>query len=121
MYKLLVAAGLVLLLTGVASAQYATPMPAAVYSPTTVYGAPLPYVSPYTAYYAPVVIGRSRMVYFPAPAVAAAPAVIIAPAVAPAPVVVAQPAVVAGPPAVIRSKVYYPGHPIRNTVRAVVP
>ncbi len=65
--------------------------------------------APAYAYAAPVVVPGPRVVYSPVYAPVYAPAVVAAP-------------VVVGPPAVVvRSKVYIPGRPIRNIVRAVVP
>jgi hypothetical protein len=58
--------------------------------------------------------------YPPAPVVVAAPRVVYAPVV-PAPVVVGSPVWVRPPAVVVRSKVYIPGRPVRNVVRAVVP
>lgn len=115
MNKILLALAVLLVVGGTASAQYYVPQTVTTFYPAPVYEAPVPYAVsapvPYAAYYAPVVVARPRVAYLPvAPAVVAAPPV----AVAPAPVVV-------GPPAVIRSKVYYPGYPIRNTVRFLVP
>jgi hypothetical protein len=63
--------------------------------------------APVYAYAAPTVVATPQVVYSPvyAPAVVAAPV----------PVLVGPPAVV------VRSKVYIPGRPVRNVVRAVVP
>jgi hypothetical protein len=69
-----------------------------------VYAGPAPYVS-----YMPVAT--------PAPYVAYAPVQTYAysvPVVAPAPILV-------GRPAVVRTKVFYPGQPVRNVVKVVVP
>jgi len=63
-------------------------------------------LGPVYAYPAPVVVAR--------PVIAPAPVVVETPGVAPVPVW-------AGPPVVIRSKVYIPGRPVRNVLRAVVP
>ncbi|MEN6407668.1 MAG: hypothetical protein ABFC77_14505 [Thermoguttaceae bacterium] len=63
---------------------------------------PYPVVEPVYAYPAPVVMAQPRVAY--------------SPILAPAPVMVARPVVV-GP----TGKVYIPGRPIRNAVRAVVP
>jgi hypothetical protein len=111
MNKMLLALAIVLVVGGTASAQYYVPEVVSAYYPP-VYAAPAPYLAPapvaYSAFYAPpVVVARPRVTYLP---VVAAPPV----AVAPAPVVY-------GPPAVFRTKVYYPGQPIRNTVRYVLP
>jgi hypothetical protein len=67
----------------------------AYYPAPTVYAYPAPYVS-----YMPVV--------------APAPYVSYMPVVAPAPVVVR-------PAAVVRARVFYPGQPVRNVLKAVVP
>ena len=56
---------------------------------------------------APVLVARPRVVYSP---------VVVAPVMAPAPVWVGRPVVV-GP----AGKVYLPGRPVRNTLRAVLP
>ena len=121
MNKILLALAVLLLVGGTASAQYYVPDVVTAYYPAPVLTAPAPYVAqyvapapvPYAAYYAPtVVVASPRVAYLPvAPAVVAAPPVVAVPA----PVVVGRPAVV------VRSKVYYPGHPIYNTVRWVVP
>jgi hypothetical protein len=52
---------------------------------------------------------------YPAPMVAPVPYAVYSPVVVPAPVWVAPPGVV------VRGKVYLPGRPVRNTVRAVLP
>jgi hypothetical protein len=57
---------------------------------------------------------------YPAPVVVAAPQVVYAP-VAPGPVVTAAPVWIGPPGVVVRSKVYIPGRPLRNVVRAVLP
>lgn len=122
----LASAVLVALLTAsTASAQYVVPY-------NTYYA---PAVAP--AYYAaPVVVGPRRAYYAPAPVYAApvAPAAYYAPAApayssyyAPAPVVAApvyaQPVVVAryGRSIYGTRQVYYPGHPVGNTWRAITP
>ena len=73
------------------------------------------YVGPRVAYYpgapvyaypAPVVVPGPQVVYSP---------VLTGPVVAPAPVWVGPPGVV------VRGKVYIPGRPVRNAVRAVLP
>jgi hypothetical protein len=63
------------------------------------------------SYYAP-----APAYAYPAPYVAYSP-VYAGPVMAPAPVIVGRPVVVIGP----AGKVYIPGRPIRNTVRAVLP
>jgi hypothetical protein len=120
MNRWLLALAVVLAIAGTASAQYVVPEVVTSYYPP-VY-APAPYAAPapvaYSAYYAPsayysyspVVVARPRVAYMPvAPTVVAAP-----------PVYAAQPVVVSAP-VVVRSKVYYPGQPVRNTVRYLVP
>jgi hypothetical protein len=63
--------------------------------------------APVYAYPAPVVVPGPRVVYSP---------IVPGPVVAPAPVWAARPVVV-GP----AGKVYIPGRPVRNAVRAVLP
>ncbi|MBN2580051.1 MAG: hypothetical protein JXB10_13765 [Pirellulales bacterium] len=90
----------------VATAYYSAPVAAPVY---TAYYAPAPV---YTSCYAPAPVYTSY--YAPAPVYTAY--------YAPAPVYTSYyaPAVV-GVPAVVRTKVYYPGQPVRNVVRAILP
>jgi len=52
---------------------------------------------------------------YPAPVVVPGPQVVYSPVVVPAPVVVAPRPVVVGP----SGKVYVPGRPVRNTLRAI--
>jgi hypothetical protein len=126
MNKILLALGVLLLVAGAASAQWYAPEVVTTYYPAPVYAAPVPYAMPapaaYSTYYAPpmaystyyaqpVVVARPRVAYYPVVPAAVAPPVAVAPA---APFVV-------GRPAVVRSKVYYPGQPVRNTVRYVLP
>jgi hypothetical protein len=112
MNKMLLALAVLLLVGGTASAQYYVPQTVTAYYPAPVLTAPVPYAVPapvpYAAYYAPVVVARPRVAYMPVGPAVVAPPVAVAP-------------VYAGPPAVIRSKVYYPGYPIRNTVRFLLP
>jgi len=77
-------------------------------APVTTYYAP---VAPVTTYYAPapVVTYRAPVATYHAPVVTYR-----------APVVYSAP-VVAAPYAVVRPKVYIPGQPIRNFVRAITP
>jgi hypothetical protein len=80
-----------------------------VYAASEPYVAPAPYIAPapvvYSTYYAPsVVVASPRVAYMPISPVVAAPA-----------------PVVYGRPAIVRTKVYYPYQPIRNTVRYVLP
>ncbi|MFZ5830932.1 MAG: hypothetical protein ACOY3P_12635 [Planctomycetota bacterium] len=63
----------------------------------------------YAPVVAPVPVVVARPVYQP---IYAAP--VVAPVAVPAPVVVAR-------PVVVRQTVYYPGQPVRNVVRAVLP
>jgi hypothetical protein len=114
MNKILLALAVVLLVSGTASAQWVVPEVVTTYYAPAPVIAPAPYVAPapvvYSTYYAPpVVVARPRVAYMPVAPVVAAPVY-----AAPAPVVY-------GAPAVVRSKVYYPGRPIRNTVRYVLP
>jgi hypothetical protein len=117
MKKILIALGIVLLAStasyadwyypGVVTAYYPGYGVSAFEAPAYVAPAPVAY-SAYYAPYAPVVVARPRVAYMPV----AQPVVVAQPMVAP---------VLVGPPAVIRSKVYYPGYPVRNTIRAVLP
>lgn len=104
---LLIAVCAAVALSGVSAfGQYvvAGPVPVAVYRP-------VPVAIPITTVYQPVVPAY-------APVVAYRPMVVPAPV----PVVYGAPAVVyAGRPAVVRSKVYLPGQPVRNILRAVTP
>ena len=116
MNKILFALGIVLLAGATSYADWYAPEVVTTYYPAPVYAAPVPYLAPapvvYSTYYAPpVFVARPRVAYMPVgPAYVAAPPMVVAPA----PVVVRR-------PAVIRAKVYYPGHPIYNTVRYVLP
>lgn len=83
------------------------------YSPVTTY------YSPVTTYYAPSPVYASpapRVVYRPAPVVVYRPAPVY---VSPAPVVSYRYPVYY--PGVVRTKVYYPGQPIRNYFKAITP
>jgi hypothetical protein len=96
-------------------------------APTTVVGPTVVGPTPVTSYYAPapVVVARPTVTYY-APA-----AVPVTTYYAPAPVPVTTyyaptttyyaPAVVAAPVGVVRSKVYYPGMPVRNFFKAITP
>ena len=119
--KTLVAAIAVLLLLGSTTygGWYVAPRAVYAYYPAApVYAYPAPVVvrAPYVAY-APVV---QPPIVVPAPVLAPAPYVTYAPVVAPR-IVVAAPAWVGPPAVVVRSKVYIPGRPVRNVVRAVLP
>jgi hypothetical protein len=113
MKSILAAVAVVLLLGSTAYGQWYVG-PRAVYYPAAVYAYPAPvyaYPAPVYAYPAPYYSYRVPVAY---PYVAYSP-VVAAPAVVPA-------AVWYGPPGVVvRSKVYIPGRPVRNVVRAVVP
>ena len=66
-----------------------------------------------------------RVVYgypyaYPAPMVVAPPYVVYSPLV-PAPVLAPAPVWVAPPGVIVRPKVYVPGRPVRNAIRAAVP
>lgn len=115
-------AGTVALGTGAASAQQVI-----VYDPV----APAAYVAPATVTYSPVIAAPSVTAY--APVVTVAPTVVYSPPVysspvyaAPtvttySPVVTAYSPVVAARPVIIRPKVYVPGQPVRNFLRAITP
>jgi hypothetical protein len=102
---------------------YYAPAPTTAYyapapTPVTTYYAPAPVVSapvPVTTYYAPapVVVGRPVVSYY-APA-----AVPVTTYYAPAPVTTYYAPAVVAPVGVVRSKVYYPGEPVRNFFKAV--
>ena len=109
MKTILAAVVVVLLLGSTAYGQWYYGPRAVYYPATPVYA----YPAPAYAYPAPVYTYRVPMVA-PSPYVAYAP-VISAPLVAPAPVWYGLPGVV------VRSKVYIPGRPVRNVVRAVWP
>lgn len=82
-----------------------TVLPATAYTttPVTTYMAPVAAPLPVTSFYAPTVAPVTPVTAYYAPTV---------PALAP---------VYVGRPAVVRSTVYYPGQPIRNTFRALGP
>jgi hypothetical protein len=118
MKTLLIALGIVLLFGSTSFAgwyvmptvvqAYYPGIPAYAY-PTPIVPAPVPYGS-----YMPIAAPAPYVSYMP---VAPAPYAYSAygvPAVSPAPVVV-------GPAAVIRARVFYPGQPVRNVLKAVVP
>ena len=110
MKSILAAVAVVLLLGTTAYGQWYVG-PRAVYYPAPVYAYPAPvyaYPTPVYAYRVPVA-AYPYAAYYPYSPVMAAP--------------VAVPATVwYGPPGVVvRSKVYIPGRPVRNVVRAVVP
>ena len=108
--KSIFAAIAVVLLVASASygAWYVAPAPVATYY-APLYG----YPAPVYAYPAPPVVPAPYAVY--SPVLAPRPYMTYAPVVAPAPVLVGPPAVV------VRSKVFIPGRPVRNVVRAVLP
>jgi hypothetical protein len=68
---------------------------------------------PVYAYPAPVVAAPVPYVSY-MPVAAPSPCAYGVPVYAPAPVIY-------GPPAVIRTRVFYPGQPVRNVIKAVVP
>ncbi len=119
MKSILAAVAVVLLLGSTAYGQWYVGPRAVYYPAAPVYAYPSPvyaYPAPVYAYPAPMYAYRAYRV----PVVAPSPYVAYAPVVA-APVVVPR-RVWYGPPAVVvRSKVYIPGRPVRNVVRAVVP
>ena len=87
-----------------------------------------PVAAPVVAYYAPAYVAVPPAVIairrYPVPAAVALPArvVVRSPVVVSGPVIVPAPTVYPYPaPVVIRAKVYYPGQPVRNAVRAVLP
>jgi hypothetical protein len=117
MKSILTAMAVVLLLGSTAYGQwyvgpravYYPAAPVYAYSAAPAYPYPAPmyaYPAPYYAYRVPVVAPSPYVAYAPV-----APAAVFAPA-----------PVWYGPPGVVvRSKVYIPGRPVRNVVRAVLP
>ncbi len=99
---------------GAAPAAVSTPAPTVTYSPVVQTAVPAPVVT-----YRPVV--PAPTVVYRAPVVAAPVTVYrpVAPVTVYSPVVAAP--VVAARPAVVRTKVYYPGEPIRNFFKAITP
>jgi len=69
---------------------------------------------PVYAYPVPTMMAPAPYVTYMPVAAPAAPCAYGVPMFAPAPVFV-------GPPAVIRTRVFYPGQPVRNVLKAVVP
>ena len=126
MKSLVVALAVVVLAASAASAgwTYVAPVVApapVVYNywpvgPVYTYPAPVPYMpAPYmVARPAPYRVAR------PVPYRVARPVMVAPPVYAPAPFYAPAPVVYA-PPYVVRSKVFIPGRPIRNIVRAVLP
>ena len=100
-FTIMLMVGLACFVASTASAQVT------VYSPAVT--VPAPIVAPPAVVYRPFV-----------PAVVAPPVVVYRPFV-PAPVVVAPRAVYYGPRAVVRTRFFVPGQPIRNYWRAVLP
>lgn len=101
----------------------AAPGPAVIAGPTQVFASPpvvtyrpaLPlYRQPIVTYRQPVVTYRQPVVTYAAPATYVAPATYAAPALNGYGVPVAQ-------PVIISPKVYYPGQPVRNLLRAITP
>jgi hypothetical protein len=115
MKSILTAFAVVLLLGSTAyGGWYVVPTPVRAYypayavAPAYAYPAPVPYA----AYYAPVAVAPVPYATYYAPVV---PYAAYARVVAPAPVWVGPPGVV------VRTKVFIPGRPVRNVVRAVLP
>jgi hypothetical protein len=104
MKNILAAVALVLLLGSTAYGQWYVGPRAVYYPAAPVYAYPAPvyaYPAPYYTYRVPVVAPSPYFAY--------------SPVVAPAAVWYGSPGVV------VRSKVYIPGRPVRNAVRAIVP
>jgi hypothetical protein len=113
MKTLLIALGIVLLIGSTSFAGwYVMPTVVQAYYPGVpfyAYPAPTPYVS-----YMPVAAPVPYMSYMPVAPAPCAYGAYGVPVVAPAPVVV-------GPAAVVRARVFYPGQPVRNVLKAVAP
>ena len=93
------------------------------YGPRAVYYPAAPvyvYPAPVYAYPAPVYAYPAQVYTYRVPVVAASPYVAYSPVV-PAPVIAPAPVWYGPPGVVVRSKVYIPGRPVRNVVRAVLP
>jgi len=110
MKSILIALAVVLLLSSTACGGWYYGPRAVYYPAAPVYAYPGPvYAYPAPVYaYPPVVVARPYVAYAP---------IVPAPVVAPAPVWYGPPAVVVG----VGGKVYIPGRPVRNAVRAVLP
>jgi hypothetical protein len=118
MKTLIIALGIVLLIGSTSFAgwyvmptvvqAYYPGVPVYAYPPAVV-AAPAPYVS-----YMPVAAPAPYVSYMPAAPAPYACGAYGVPVVAPAPVVI-------GPAAVVRARVFYPGQPVRNVLKAVVP
>ncbi len=80
------------------------------------------YVAPTVvqAYYPAVPVYAAPVAVAPAPYAAYMPVAVPAPIYNYAPIVGPAPVIV-GRPAVVRARVFYPGQPVRNVVKAVVP
>jgi hypothetical protein len=104
MKTLIAALGIVLLLSSTSFAGwYVGPTVYQAYYPMApVYGYPAPVVAAPAPYVAYMPVATPVVTYYNAPVVAPVP-------------------VIVGRPAVVRTKVYYPGQPVRNAVKAVVP
>ena len=109
MKNILAAIVVVLLLGSTAYGQWYYGPRAVYYPAATVY-----------AYPAPAYAYPARVYTYRVPVVAASPYVAYSPVV-PAPVVAPMPVWYGPPGVVVRSKVYIPGRPVRNVVRAVLP
>jgi hypothetical protein len=117
MKTILAAIVVVLLLGSTAYGQWYVGPRAVYYPAAPAYAYPAPayaYPAPVYAYPARVYAYPARVYTYRVPLVAPSPYVAYAP-VAPAPVWYGPPGVV------VRSKVYLPGRPVRNVVRAVLP
>jgi hypothetical protein len=118
MKTLIIALGIVLLIGSTSFAGwYVRPTVARAYYPgVPVYAYPAPVMAapvPYAAYM-PVVAPAPYVSYMPVAPAPCAYGAYSVPVLAPAPVVV-------GPAAVVRTRVFYPGQPVRNVLKAVVP
>ncbi len=94
---------------------YYAPAPGVV-APRVTYYAPAPVVTaaPVTTYYSTTAVAAPVTTYYSTTALAAPVTTYYAPAALYAPVTYY-------PAGIVRSKVYYPGQPVRNFVRAVTP
>jgi hypothetical protein len=115
--KTLVAALVIVLLAGTTALAYPWAGVPVVPAPATYY-VPSPVVV--QAYYPPVYAAPAPVYAVPAPVVVARPYLVAAPVVSPLPVAVPAP-VYYGRPVVVHPKVYVPGQPVRNVLRAVTP
>ena len=95
---------------------YYAPAPAIVAAPRVTYYTPAPVVTaaPVTTYYSTTAVATPVTTYYSSTAVAAPVTTYYAPAAVYAPVTYY-------PAGIVRSKVYYPGQPVRNCVLAATP